>query len=236
MIIKNLVKKMVYGYKADSNSYVSYLRSKGMIIGNRVQVYVPKTTIIDESRPWLITIGDDVKITEGVAILTHGYDWSVLQGVYGDILGSAGEVKIGNNVFIGTKSIVLKGVNIGDNVIIGAGSLVNKDIPSNCVAAGNPCKVIMSLEEYHNRRLMAQEHEAKELVRNYKIRYGKEPGEKELDEFFWLFTKEPDQLPSVWKKKMSLKGKEDYSNKVLQERFPKYKSMYQFLADCDLHE
>ena len=56
---------------------------------------------------------------------------------------------IGNNVFIGMKSTILKGVHIGDNVIIGANSLVNKDIPDNCVEAGNPCLVIVGLEEYH---------------------------------------------------------------------------------------
>ena len=51
-------------------------------------------------------------------------------------------VVIGNNVFIGMHTIVLKGVTIGDNAIIGAGSVVNKDIPANSVAAGVPCRVI----------------------------------------------------------------------------------------------
>ena len=45
------------------------------------------------------------------------------------------------------KSTILKGVHIGNNVIIGANSLVNKDIPDNCVAAGNPCKVIKEAEK-----------------------------------------------------------------------------------------
>lgn len=51
-------------------------------------------------------------------------------------------VIIGNNVFIGMRSIIMKGVTIGDNAVIGAGSIVTKDIPANCVAAGVPCKVI----------------------------------------------------------------------------------------------
>lgn len=51
-------------------------------------------------------------------------------------------VKIGNNVWIGMNSIVMRGVTIGDDSIIGANSVVTKDIPSNCIAAGNPCKVI----------------------------------------------------------------------------------------------
>ena len=51
-------------------------------------------------------------------------------------------VVIGNNVWIGMNSVVMKGVTIGDNVIIGANSLVTKDIPSNVIAVGSPCKPI----------------------------------------------------------------------------------------------
>lgn len=51
-------------------------------------------------------------------------------------------ISVGDNVWIGGGVTVLPGVTIGDNVVIGAGSLVNKDIPSNSVAVGNPCKVI----------------------------------------------------------------------------------------------
>ena len=51
-------------------------------------------------------------------------------------------IKVGNNVWIGGNVCVMPGVTIGDNVVIGAGSVVNKDIPSNVVAVGNPCKVL----------------------------------------------------------------------------------------------
>lgn len=56
-------------------------------------------------------------------------------------------IEVGNNVWIGGNVIVLPGVKIGDNVVIGAGSVVVKDIPSNVIAVGNPCKVIKKLEE-----------------------------------------------------------------------------------------
>lgn len=150
--IKNSIKRIVYQEKYNSQSYVKYLRSIGMKIGEDVNFYAPMKTSIDITRPWMIDIGDHVEITEGVTILTHGYDWSVLKGVYGEILGSCGKVKIGNNVFIGMNTTILKGVNIGSNVIIGANSLVNKDLPDNCVAAGNPCRVIMSLDEYYEKK------------------------------------------------------------------------------------
>jgi len=55
---------------------------------------------------------------------------------------------IGNNVFVGANSVILPSVKIGDNVVIGAGSIVVKDIPSNSIAVGNPCKVINVKEDY----------------------------------------------------------------------------------------
>ena len=55
------------------------------------------------------------------------------------------EIKIGNNVWVGYNVIILKGVIIGENSVIGAGSVVVKDIPENCIAAGNPAKVIKKL-------------------------------------------------------------------------------------------
>jgi galactoside O-acetyltransferase len=59
-----------------------------------------------------------------------------------------GPITVGKNCFIGCRSVILPGVTIGDNVIIGAGSIVNTDVPSNTVAAGSPCKVICTLDEY----------------------------------------------------------------------------------------
>lgn len=89
-MLKEYIKKIVYGDKASSETYIKYLRNIGMRIGEESTIYVPTKTQIDTTRPWLIDIGKNVKITEGVTILTHGFDWSVLKGVYGDILGSSG--------------------------------------------------------------------------------------------------------------------------------------------------
>ncbi len=61
-----------------------------------------------------------------------------------DAIGSA-PVEIGPNVFVGANSIVLKGVTIGANSVIGAGSVVTEDIPADCIAGGNPCRVIRPL-------------------------------------------------------------------------------------------
>ena len=83
--------------------------------------------------------------------------------MYGDVLGSAGHVKIGDNVFIGMNSTILKGVTIGDNVVIGANSLINKDVPSNSVVVGNPQRVVCTIDEYLEKRRAAQLSEAADL-------------------------------------------------------------------------
>ena len=94
-------------------------------------------TVLDEA---LVTIGDDCFIGPNVGIYTacHSTDpverntrqeWAL-------------PVTIGNNVWIGGSVTILAGVTIGDNVTIGAGSVVTRDIPSNTVAVGNPCRPI----------------------------------------------------------------------------------------------
>lgn len=229
MSLKNFFKKIRYGERCDSQTYIKYLKKKGVTIGDRTVIFDPQTTIIDETRPWMIEIGNDVQITSGVTLLTHGYDWSVLKGVYGEVLGSSGVLKIGNNVFIGMHSTILKGVTIGNNVIIGANSLVNKDIPDNCVAAGNPCRVIMSLEEYYKKRKNVQIDEATELVRVYREKKGIDPDEYALHEFFWLFSDNPDDIPPIWKKMNELVGNEKLTKQKMVEHKKIFDNMKQFL-------
>ena len=234
-ILRQIMRKLLYGHASDSDAFIQFMRKKGCHVGERVTIFDPPFTVIDITRPWLISIGDDVKITRGVTILTHGYDWSVLQGAYGEILGSSGEVSIGNNVFIGMNSTILKGSHIGNNVIIGANSLVNKDIPDNVVAAGVPAKILMTLDQYHEKRKKAQIYEAAELVELYIERYGKDPDDRALDEFFWLFENDPINLPDCWRKKMRLHGNESICNENLlrnkkqfdnKEFFIKWKKNY----------
>ena len=69
----------------------------------------------------------------------------------------AEEIHIGSNVWIACNTVIIGGVHIGDNVVIGAGSVVTKDIPSNSVAVGNPCRVQRTITEadsmkYHPER------------------------------------------------------------------------------------
>jgi acetyltransferase-like isoleucine patch superfamily enzyme len=95
-----------------------------------------------------LEIGSRVSISSGVHIYTHDSSYfrahDLVKSPEGDHIMRK-PTKIGNNVQIGANSVVLPGVTIGDNVIVGALSLVNKDIPSNSVAVGNPCKVVKSI-------------------------------------------------------------------------------------------
>jgi acetyltransferase-like isoleucine patch superfamily enzyme len=92
-----------------------------------------------------ITIGNNV--LSGANVLITDFDWHPIdpekrhtrEGV------QSAPVVIGNNVWLGINSVILKGVTIGDNTVIGANSLVVKDIPANVIAAGNPCKVLKPL-------------------------------------------------------------------------------------------
>ncbi|WP_195990326.1 acyltransferase [Clostridium sp. D53t1_180928_C8] len=217
--------------RRNSKSYIKLLRSKGCKIGERTVIFNPQTTNIDRTRPCLIDIGDDVKITDGVTILTHGYDWSVLSGVYHDMIGSSGKVTIGNNVFIGMKSTILKGVTIGNNVIIGANSLVNKDIPDNVVVAGNPAKIIMTLDEYYSKRKNEYVAEAIELAQTYYDRFNTKPPIELFHEFFPLFMARDDEGIAMAKKSFG-------DNSMMLDKFissePIYKGYDDFLKLCGI--
>ena len=97
-------------------------------------------TVLDEA---CVTIGDDCFIGPNVSIYTACHSTDPVER--NTRQEWAKPVTIGNNVWIGGSVTILPGVTIGDNVTIGAGSVVTKNIPSNCVAAGNPCKVIKSI-------------------------------------------------------------------------------------------
>ena len=229
MRLKQTIKKIIFGSKADSTTYINHLRDVGMTIGERVNIYDPRSVCIDETRPFLIKIGDDVKITRGVTMLTHGYDWSVLAGLHDIVLGSGGGIIVGNNVFIGMNTTILKGVHIGNNVVIGAGSLVNKDIPDNYVAAGNPCKLIMPIEEYFEKRKKAQLAEAFGVYEMYVDKFGKEPPQEIFDEFFWLFHKRDEHLPEAFSRQMKWHGRYEQTLEKLIHTPPQFNGYDGFL-------
>jgi acetyltransferase-like isoleucine patch superfamily enzyme len=93
-----------------------------------------------------IVIGDYVIVAAHVSIFDHDHAYTLRDSelIFDEYV--QGAVQIGNHVWIGEKATILKGVTIGDNVIIGAGSVVTQNIPANCIAAGNPAKIIRAIE------------------------------------------------------------------------------------------
>lgn len=97
-----------------------------------------------------IKIGSNVKIGAGTLIFDtnfHNTDWLVRRDPIEDLQSAKNSpVSIGNDCFIGTRSIICKGISIGDRTIIAAGSVVIDDLPADCIAGGNPCKVIKHIK------------------------------------------------------------------------------------------
>jgi acetyltransferase-like isoleucine patch superfamily enzyme len=92
-----------------------------------------------------IKIGRHCNIGGNVRIFDHDFhalDAEVRRGPRGCDDCATKPIRIGDDVFIGAQSIILKGVTVGDRAIIGAGSVVTKDVPADCVAAGNPAVVV----------------------------------------------------------------------------------------------
>ena len=217
-----------------TSAYLTHLRKTGMRIGEGTEVFARTTDIlIDTTRPWLIEIGRNVQLTAGVKILTHGYDWAVLKAKYGDIYGSAGKVTIGDDCFIGMNALILIGTTIGDRVIVGAGSVVaGGTFPSDCVIAGNPARVICTLEAYRAKRAAAQLAEAKQLVTEYQAVYGRAPDKSVLSEFFWLFEERgPLQVPAFESQMRNMRNYEASMERYLHTK-PLFNGYSAFLDYC----
>lgn len=99
------------------------------------------------TEPWIITLGSNVHITDGVKFITHDGGTLLFRSCIPD-LEITKPIVVGDNVYIGNNAIILPGVTIGSNVVIGAGAIVSRDIPDNSVAVGVPARVIKTTDEY----------------------------------------------------------------------------------------
>lgn len=127
-----------------SCGYYYFLHNGGKI-GKNCIVY---SNVEFGSKPYLISIGDNVRITNGVRFVTHDGGLWVLRNLGMKNADVFGRIEIGNNVHIGWNVIIMPGVSIGSNCVIGCGAVVTKDIPDNSVAVGVPAKVIETIDEY----------------------------------------------------------------------------------------
>lgn len=124
--------------------YVDY--GNNIYFGNNCEINM-NCTFLDDNK---IIIGDNALIAPNVQIYTAFHPTNAVErfgmpkddGSFEFCKTQTAPVIIGNNVWIGGGAIILPGVTIGDNVVIGAGSVVTKDIPSNKIAYGNPCRIV----------------------------------------------------------------------------------------------
>lgn len=130
-------------------------------------------------------------------------------------------------------ALILKGTTIGDRVIVGAGSVVaGGTFPSDCVIAGNPARVICTLEAYRAKRAAAQLAEAKELVTEYQAVYGRAPDKSVLSEFFWLFEERgPLQVPAFESQMRNMRNYEASMERYLHTK-PLFNGYSAFLDYC----
>lgn len=143
-------KKFTCLNKVDSNSlgliqpclFNIVLKGKRITIGDHVGISGATLCAVED-----ILIGNNVMIGSGVVITTtdsHPIHWEARR--LNTEPPASAPVVIGNDVFIGARAIILKGVTIGDGAVIGAGSVVTKSIPPRVIAAGNPAKVIRAID------------------------------------------------------------------------------------------
>lgn len=122
-----------------------YAKLLGVEIGENTRIYLKEWG----SEPFLITVGCNCTITNGVRFLTHDGATSLVRQD-GVRFQRYGRIEIGDNVFVGIDSIILPGVRIASNSVVAAGSVVTKDVEEGTIVGGNPAKVIKKFQEYRD--------------------------------------------------------------------------------------
>lgn len=141
--------KVMIALTSDPFKVAQYWRTLGLKIGKNSCIYHNVIISGDGSEP--ITIGSSCVLT-GCTILAHDASTNHAMGIkYGEPSPTA-PVVIEDNCFIGYGAIVLMGVNVGHDSIVGAGAVVTKDVPPRSVVAGNPAKVICTIDELVEKR------------------------------------------------------------------------------------
>ena len=235
-MINRIIKHLRYLWiRSSSEHYLDYLRKNGATIGENVNLLSVRHCSLDERRAPFIRIGSNVTICAGVTLLAHDYSWSVLKEAFNEIVPSGGgEVSIGNNVFLGVNSTILRNVHIGNNCIIGACSLVSHDIPDNSVAAGNPAKVIMRLEDFLAKRKELLLEDVKQTARVIRKVAGRPPTENEMAGFRILFMPRNEENLNKLLQENVLGGKPERVYEIYKSTPPQFQSYEQMVEELHL--
>lgn len=138
---------LIFNYYFLHKNPIKYWQKRGAVIGKNCSI---NTSAKLGSEPYLVTIGNNVRINSNVQIYTHDGGLWVIRNLYNEYknIDLFKKVIIGNNVHIGSNAVIMPGVTIGDNCIIGVGSIVTKNVPDNSVVAGVPARFIENITEY----------------------------------------------------------------------------------------
>jgi maltose O-acetyltransferase len=146
----NLLRKTINFVRARLRKWITEERwlddyiALGMRVGR--DCAIQPGLVVDVSHCWLIDIGDRVTIAPQVYLLAHDASTKRHTGY-----ARTSRVTIGDDAFIGARAVIMPGVSIGEGAIVGAGSVVVQSIPAGVVVAGNPARVICTVEEYMTR-------------------------------------------------------------------------------------
>ena len=168
MNVFSMFRQLTDKIKKHRNS-IKYWRGQGATIGERCEI---NPTASLGSEPYLITIGNHVRITTNVSLNAHDGGVWVLRELHPELsdVDKFARIHIGDNVHIGMNAVIMPGVTIGNNVIIGVGAIVTKDIPDNSVAVGIPARVIETVDDYRRKNDGKFEH-TKGLSQEEKKKY-----------------------------------------------------------------
>lgn len=143
--LRNIFRKLIQlwlkqNYRS-GHGWADYLKSNNVFYAMGDHCYIDFSAKLDEE-PFLIRLGNNVWITDDVIFLTHDGSLAVMNRGKPERVHKFGSIDVGDNVFIGMRSIVMPGIRIGSNTIIAAGSVVTKDVADGTIVGGNPAREI----------------------------------------------------------------------------------------------
>lgn len=151
-----MIKKIIDKIKIRRDP-IRFWRDRGAKIG--CDCFIGPSVLLG-TEPYLVSIGNHVRINRGVTISTHDGGVWVLRALDEELKDADlfGSVSIGDNVHIGSNAFIMPGVSIGNNCIIGVGAIITKNVPDNSVVVGIPGRVIETIDTYKNKHKDAFHH------------------------------------------------------------------------------